>query len=78
MGASIPILVLVVAFHLIAFVLAVGAERRRSTVPFCSICSDQSWVLFLFLLYLYLIIKDSIFFLLTSLFDVLEGSGKTG
>lgn len=31
MGASIPILVLVVAFHLIAFVLAVGAERRRST-----------------------------------------------
>lgn len=73
MGASIPILVLVVAFHLIAFVLAVGAERRRSTVPFCSICSDQSWVLFLFLLYVYLIIKDSIFFLLTSLFDVLEG-----
>lgn len=35
MAVSIPVLVLVISFHLIAFVLAVGAERRRSTVnPF--------------------------------------------
>lgn len=54
MGASIPILVMVVAFHLIAFVLAVGAERRRSTakvVPdeydertYCVYDSDASTV----------------------------------
>ncbi|XP_031111222.1 uncharacterized protein LOC116015324 [Ipomoea triloba] len=31
MALSIPVLVLVISFHLIAFVLAVGAERRRST-----------------------------------------------
>ncbi|KAL2485095.1 Protein of unknown function (DUF1218) [Abeliophyllum distichum] len=31
MGVSIPILVLIISLHLIAFVLAVGAERRRST-----------------------------------------------
>ncbi|CAN4121784.1 unnamed protein product [Withania somnifera] len=31
MGVSIPVLVIVIALHLIAFVLAVGAERRRST-----------------------------------------------
>lgn len=37
MGVSVPILVISISLHLIAFVLAVGAERRRSTVPFCSI-----------------------------------------
>ncbi|XP_049404693.1 uncharacterized protein LOC125868133 [Solanum stenotomum] len=31
MAVSIPVLVIVIALHLIAFVLAVGAERRRST-----------------------------------------------
>lgn len=31
MGLSIPILVLAISLHLIAFVFAVGAERRRST-----------------------------------------------
>ncbi|KAL3824100.1 hypothetical protein ACJIZ3_020129 [Penstemon smallii] len=31
MGVSIPILVITISLHIIAFVLAVGAERRRST-----------------------------------------------
>ncbi|KAL0424707.1 UNVERIFIED_CONTAM: hypothetical protein Sradi_1005500 [Sesamum radiatum] len=31
MGVSVPIIVITIALHLIAFVLAVGAERRRST-----------------------------------------------
>ncbi|KAL3510715.1 hypothetical protein ACH5RR_030116 [Cinchona calisaya] len=31
MGVSIPILVIITSLHLLAFVLAVGAERRRST-----------------------------------------------
>ncbi|KAL3336796.1 hypothetical protein AABB24_029455, partial [Solanum stoloniferum] len=31
MAVSIPVLVIVIALHLIAFVLAVGAERRRSS-----------------------------------------------
>lgn len=31
MGVSIPILVIITSLHLIAFVLAIGAERRRST-----------------------------------------------
>lgn len=31
MGVSIPYLVIITSLHLIAFVLAVGAERRRST-----------------------------------------------
>lgn len=34
MAVSVPILAVVVSLHLIAFVLAVGAERRRSTVTF--------------------------------------------
>lgn len=33
MGVSIPIIVITISLHLIAFLLAVGAERRRSTVP---------------------------------------------
>ncbi|KAL0463544.1 UNVERIFIED_CONTAM: hypothetical protein Slati_0242000 [Sesamum latifolium] len=31
MGVSVPIIVITIALHLIAFVLAVAAERRRST-----------------------------------------------
>ncbi|CAI9779099.1 unnamed protein product [Fraxinus pennsylvanica] len=31
MGVSIPVLVIIISLHLIAFVFAVGAERRRST-----------------------------------------------
>ncbi|KAL0430175.1 UNVERIFIED_CONTAM: hypothetical protein Sradi_0643500 [Sesamum radiatum] len=31
MGVSVPIIVIAIALHLIAFVVAVGAERRRST-----------------------------------------------
>ncbi|CAA3006863.1 uncharacterized protein LOC111395798 isoform X4 [Olea europaea subsp. europaea] len=31
MAISIPVLVIVISLHLIAFVFAVGAERRRST-----------------------------------------------
>ncbi|XP_057770735.1 uncharacterized protein LOC130990525 [Salvia miltiorrhiza] len=31
MGVSVPILAISISLHLIAFVLAVGAERRRST-----------------------------------------------
>lgn len=32
MGVSVPVLAVVVSLHLIAFVFAVGAERRRSSV----------------------------------------------
>ncbi|PIN02215.1 hypothetical protein CDL12_25272 [Handroanthus impetiginosus] len=31
MGVSVTILVITISLHLIAFVLAIGAERRRST-----------------------------------------------
>ncbi|CAH9108910.1 unnamed protein product [Cuscuta europaea] len=31
MAVSIPVLALLISFHLLAFILAVGAERRRST-----------------------------------------------
>ena len=34
MAVSIPILAVIISLHLIAFVFAVGAERRRSTVKF--------------------------------------------
>ncbi|KAF4360768.1 hypothetical protein F8388_015091 [Cannabis sativa] len=54
MAVSVPILAIVVSLHLIAFVFAVGAERRRSTakvVPdqydeytFCRYDSDASTV----------------------------------
>ncbi|GAA0167102.1 hypothetical protein LIER_22110 [Lithospermum erythrorhizon] len=54
MGVSIPILVIIIALDLIAFVFAVGAERRRSTatvVPdkydertYCMYGSDASSV----------------------------------
>ncbi|KAI4313885.1 hypothetical protein L6164_026831 [Bauhinia variegata] len=54
MAVSVPILAVIVSLHLIAFVLAVGAERRRSTakvVPdeyddqtFCVYGSDASTV----------------------------------
>ncbi|CAI9096139.1 OLC1v1032220C1 [Oldenlandia corymbosa var. corymbosa] len=54
MGASIPILVLITSLHLIAFVFAVGAERRRSTAvvkpdeydekTYCAYASDASTV----------------------------------
>ncbi|KAI4357749.1 hypothetical protein L6164_001680 [Bauhinia variegata] len=54
MAVSVPILALVISLHLIAFVLAVGAERRRSTakvVPdeyddqtYCVYGSDASTV----------------------------------
>ncbi|KVI05386.1 uncharacterized protein LOC112524064 [Cynara cardunculus var. scolymus] len=52
MAVSISVLVLIVSFHLMAFVLAIGAERRRSTakvVPdqydestYCVYASDAS------------------------------------
>lgn len=47
MAASVTILAIVIALHLLAFVFAIGAERRRSTValppsiflsPPCSFC----------------------------------------
>ncbi|KAF7808843.1 Branched-chain amino acid transport system carrier protein [Senna tora] len=54
MAVSVPILAVVVSLHLIAFVLAVGAERRRSTAhvepdeyderTFCVYGSDASTV----------------------------------
>ncbi|KAL8052896.1 hypothetical protein ABFS82_05G035600 [Erythranthe guttata] len=54
MGISVPILVISISLHLIAFVLAVGAERRRSTakvVPdeydertYCAYGTDASTV----------------------------------
>ncbi|CAH9062161.1 unnamed protein product [Cuscuta epithymum] len=31
MAVSIPVLALLISFHLLAFILAIGAERRRST-----------------------------------------------
>ncbi|EPS69645.1 hypothetical protein M569_05119, partial [Genlisea aurea] len=54
MGVSVPIVAIVVSFYLVAFLLAVGAERRRSTaavVPdeydektYCSYATDASTV----------------------------------
>ncbi|WMV28268.1 hypothetical protein MTR67_021653 [Solanum verrucosum] len=42
MAVSIPVLVIVIALHLIAFVLAVGAERRRSTIEFLVLFANES------------------------------------
>ncbi|PIN23713.1 hypothetical protein CDL12_03559 [Handroanthus impetiginosus] len=54
MGISVPILVITISLHLIAFVLAVGAERRRSTArvlpdeydekTYCAYATDASTV----------------------------------
>lgn len=54
MAVSIPILAVIISLHLIAFVFAVGAERRRSTAhvepdkydenTFCVYASDASTV----------------------------------
>lgn len=41
MGISVPILAIAISLHLIAFVLAVGAERRRSTVLYSSISMNS-------------------------------------
>jgi hypothetical protein len=35
MAVSVTILAIIVSLHLIALVLAIGAERRRSTVTIC-------------------------------------------
>lgn len=48
MGVSVPILVISISLHLIAFVLAVGAERRRSTVPLLLALSHITFLSFFF------------------------------
>lgn len=60
MAVSVSILAVVTSLHLLAFVFAFGAERRRSTVPFSlylSLC------LFLFCLLLFFPIYRFFFFL---------------
>ncbi|XP_011070772.1 uncharacterized protein LOC105156358 [Sesamum indicum] len=54
MGVSVPILAITISLHLLAFVLAVGAERRRSTAKvrpdeydektYCAYATDASTV----------------------------------
>ena len=55
MAVSVPILAIVVSLHLIAFVLAVGAERRRSlvTLLISGFLVQKSSELFIFYFYFY-------------------------
>ncbi|KAI3714380.1 hypothetical protein L1987_72980 [Smallanthus sonchifolius] len=43
MAVSIPILVVIISLHLLAFVLAIGAELRRSTAKAVPDESDEYW-----------------------------------
>lgn len=44
MAVSVPVVAIVTSLHLMAFIFAVGAERRRSTVPHLSISFSLSLV----------------------------------